>query len=434
MNQADTRSISLLGGTIEVRRQELAAVTWSFLYFFFVMSSYFMLRSVREMLAVEGGVQNIPWLFTGTFFVMLLVTPVFGWVASRYPRKVFIPWVYYFFAANMLAFFVAFTYAQNNGFSLLWIGRGFFVWISVFNLFVVSIFWSFMADIYDKEQGRRLFGLISAGGSAGAIVGPLVTQQLVVMVGFENLLPISAALLLISVYCVYRLRQWVRGTQTETESSVETGRALGGTAWAGLRLVAQKPYFRAVVLVFLCANFLGGAMYMAVAQVVGETIGDADARTQLFARLDFFTNVLALLLQAMAVRTVVKKTGVGWSLTVLPLISIVGFILVAINPVFLVLIGFNAIRRGVTFGITKPTTDMLYSVVTPEEKYKAKNFIETTVYRGSDLVATWIIRALSGIGISGVALVCLPIAALWTALVLWIGKEYKRLDQSAKRA
>ncbi len=428
MNQPNTRTIRLLGGTIEIRGQEFAAVIWSFLYFFFVMSSYFMLRSVREMLAVEGGVQNIPWLFTGTFFVMLLATPAFGWVASRYPRKSFIPWVYYFFAANMLLFFAAFTFAQNTGMSLLWIGRAFFVWISVFNLFVVSIFWSFMADIYDKEQGRRLFGLISAGGSAGAIVGPLLTQQLVVLVGFKNLLPISALLLLTSVYCVYQLRKWVRGTQSEVQSSVETGTALGGTAWAGLRLVAQKPYFRAVVMVFLCANFLGGAMYMAVAQVVGETVANADARTQLFARLDFFTNVLALLLQSLAVRSVVRKIGVGWSLTVLPLMSIVGFILVAINPIFLILIAFNAIRRGITFGITKPTTDMLYSVVTPEEKYKAKNFIETTVYRGSDLVATWSIRALSGIGISGVALLCLPIAALWTILVLWIGKEYKRLD------
>ncbi|MEM7281485.1 MAG: MFS transporter [Pseudomonadota bacterium] len=430
MSTTNSKTISLLGGTIEIKKEEVAAVTWSFLYFFFVLSAYYMLRSVREMLAVQGGVQNIPWLFTGTFFIMLMATPAFGWVASRFPRKTFVPWVYYFFALNILLFFVGFAYARANQLSFLWLGRGFFVWLSVFNLFVVSIFWSFMADIYDKEQGRRLFGFITAGGSTGALFGPLLTESLVVHIGFQNLLPISAFLLLLSVVCVYRLRRWVRVSYSDNENTVETNKALGGTAWAGLRLVIQKPYFRAVMIVFLCANFLGGAMYMSVAQVVGETIANIDERTQFFARLDFWTSILALLGQSLLVRNSVRKFGIGWTLAILPLMSVVGFVLVAINPIFITLVVFNVVRRGVTFGLTKPTTDMLYSVVTSEEKYKAKNFIETTVYRGSDLVATWSIRALSGIGISGVAWLCVPIGLLWTWLVLWIGKEYKRLDTS----
>ena len=428
MISTNQKTVSILGGTIEIRKEEVAAVTWSFLYFFFVLSAYYMLRSVREMLAVEGGVQNIPWLFTGTFFIMLLVTPLFGWVASRFPRKAFVPWVYYFFALNILFFYAGFAYARTNELNFLWLGRGFFVWLSVFNLFVVSIFWSFMADIYDKEQGRRLFGFITAGGSTGALFGPFLTERLVVHIGFQNLLPISAFLLLLSVLCVYRLRRWVRVRHSDNENTVETNKALGGTAWAGLRLVMQKPYFRAVMIVFLCANFLGGAMYMSVAQVVGETIANIDERTQFFARLDFWTSILALMGQSLLVRNVVRKVGIGWTLAILPLMSVVGFILVAINPIFLTLIVFNVVRRGVTFGLTKPTTDMLYSVVTAEEKYKAKNFIETTVYRGSDLVATWSIRAMSGIGVSGVAWLCVPIGLIWTWLVLWIGREYKRLD------
>jgi AAA family ATP:ADP antiporter len=159
-----------------IERDELLAVAWSFIYFFCIMSAYFMLRSVRETMAIISGVQNIPWLFTGTFVLMMLATPVFGWITSRYSRRSFLPWVYYFFIANILIFFAVFTYAQENNLSLLWISRAFFVWLSVFNLFVVSVFWSFMADIYTKQQSRRLFGVISAGGSAGALVGPLADR------------------------------------------------------------------------------------------------------------------------------------------------------------------------------------------------------------------------------------------------------------------
>src|SRR5210317_1379535 len=200
---------SLLHRVLGLERHEYYAVAWSFVYFFCVLSAYYMLRSVRETMAVEGGVQNVPWLFSSTFVVMLAVTPVFGWVASHYPRRRFLPWVYYFFVINILLFWAGFSYAISNGLSFVWLGRAFFVWLSVFNLFVVSVFWSFMADIYSHEQGRRLFGVISAGGSAGALIGPIATSALVVPIGFQNLLPVSAALLLFAVYCITRLRHWV---------------------------------------------------------------------------------------------------------------------------------------------------------------------------------------------------------------------------------
>ena len=183
---------NLLNRVLGLERHEYYAVAWSFIYFFCVLSAYYMLRSVRETMAVEGGVQNVPWLFSSTFIVMLAATPAFGWVASRFPRRQFLPWVYYFFAANILLFWAGFSHAIHNDMSFVWIGRAFFVWLSVFNLFVVSVFWSFMADIYSREQCRRLFGVISAGGSAGALLGPLATGLLVVPIGFHNLLPISA--------------------------------------------------------------------------------------------------------------------------------------------------------------------------------------------------------------------------------------------------
>ena len=419
-----------------IERDEVVAVAWSFVYFFCIMSAYFMLRSVRETMAIVSGVQNIPWLFTGTFGLMMLATPIFGWVASRYPRRTFLPWVYYFFVANILIFFAVFTYAQNNELSLLWISRAFFVWLSVFNLFVVSVFWSFMADIYSKQQSRRLFGVITAGGSAGALVGPLVTSVLVVPIGFKNLLPISALLLLLAVYCVYRLRRWVRHSASGTGSaeSVDSDKGLGGTAWAGLHYVIKQRYFLAIALALLCANFLGGAMYMYLAQMVSVSFEGADRQTQVFAFMDAAINALSFIGQLLIVKHSVNKLGIGWTLSLLPILSIVGFVLLAFSPTFAIIAGFQILRRSLGFGFSKPTSDMLYSVVSPEAKYKAKNFIDTTIYRGWDVVSTWAIRSIGSIGLSGIALLCVPVAVIWMLIVRWIGAEYQRRDKDLPAA
>jgi len=412
-----------------IQRDELPAVAWSFVYFFCLLSSYYMLRSVRDAMAIVSGVQNIPWLFTGTFIVMLLATPVFGWVASRYPRKKFLPWVYHFFIANIFLFYAAFIYAQSNDIEQVWISRAFFVWLSVFNLFIVSVFWSFMADIYSKEQSRRLFGVISAGGSTGALLGPLITSMLVVPIGFQNLLPLSALLLAFAVYCIYRLRHWVARTDTSaSQMAIESSTAIGGNALAGVRLVLTTPYFAAIAIALLFASFLGVVTYMYMAQLVSITFDSTDKQTQVFALLDALTNGLSLIGQLLIVKHSVRKLGVGPTLALLPIASVAGFALLAINPAFIIVAGLQVLRRSITFGLTKPTNDMLYVVVSPEAKYKAKNFIETTVYRGSDLISTWIIKFIGGIGLSGVALVCVPIAAIWTVLALWIGREYRRRD------
>jgi len=426
------RFVRFVSRTLGIEPGEFAAVAWSCTYFACIMSSYFMLRPVRETMAIAGGVQNIPWLFTGTFTVMILCTPVFGWITSRFPRGTFLPWIYYFFIANILFFYAAFTYVQNNDLDMVWIGRAFFIWLSVFNLFVVSVFWSFMADIYSRTQSRRLFGVISAGGSIGAIVGPAVTTLLVTRIGSPNLLPLSALLLLATVYCVYRLRKWIRKQDTEgatEETAVTKPRLIGGGAWAGAKFVASRPYFAAIALALACANFLGGATYIYVAQLVSDAFEDPDRQTQVFAIMDTMVNTFAFIGQLLIVRHSVRKLGIGGTLALLPAISVIGFALLALNPTFIVIAGLQVMRRSLGFGFTKPTTDMLYAVVSKEAKYKAKNFVETAVYRGWDVITSWTIRSMSGIGLSGIALVCVPIAMAWGFIALWLGREYKRRDK-----
>ncbi len=423
--------VRLVSRTLGIEPGEFVAVAWSFTYFFCILSSYYMLRSVRETMAIVSGVRNIPWLFTGTFVLMLIVTPIFGWITSKYPRRVFLPWIYYFFIANILLFYGVFTYAQSNGFDQVWISRAFFVWLSVFNLFVVSVFWSFMADIYSRKQSRRLFGVISAGGSTGALVGPIVTSLLVTRIGFQNLLPISAAILMLAVYCVFKLRSWVR----QQNEAREVGQAaatqpavIGGSAWAGAKMVLTTPYFAAIAFALACANFLGGATYMYMAELVSITFDGTDRQTQVFAIMDAMINALSFVGQLLLVKHSVRKLGVGGTLALLPVISVVGFTLLAINPTFIIIAGLQVLRRSLGFGFSKPTNDMLFAVVSKEAKYKAKNFIDTAVYRGWDVVSTWTIRSISGIGLSGIALLCVPIAVIWSIAVLWIGKEYKRRD------
>lgn len=415
-----------------IRRDELPAVIWSFAYFFCILSSYYMLRPVRDAMAIVSGVPTIALLFTGTFALMMIVAPIFGWIASRFPRKQFLPWVYYFFAANILMFFAVFTYVENHGLDPVWISRAFFVWLSVFNLFVVTVFWSFMADIYSREQSRRLFGIISAGGSTGAFLGPLVTGALVIPVGFRNLLPLSALLLLAGVFCIYRLRYWVRHhEQGKDTDSIESGKALGGGALEGARLVFTKPYFRMIAVALILANFVGVFAYTYMAELVSVTFDNTDRQTQVFAWIDAAINALAFFGQLILVKHSVRKFGVGITLMLLPVVSAIGFALLAIHPAFAIMAGLQIFRRSLTFGFSKPTSDMLYSVVSAKEKYKVKNFIETAIYRSGDVIAAWTIRFMSGIGMTGIAIVCIPVAIVWATLSCRIGREYRHLDATS---
>ena len=420
-----------------IHRDEFAPVAWSFAYFFCLLSAYYMLRPVREAMAIVGGTANIPWLWTGTFVAMIMATPVFGWVASRFPRKTFLPWVYYFFIFNIMIFFAVFSYADTHEINQVWIARSFFVWLSVFNLFVVSVFWSFMADIYSKEQCRRLFGVITAGGSTGAFLGGIITGVLVVPIGFKNLLPMSALLLLVAVFCVYRLRRWTAQRESgASRDDVESDSPLGGSALEGIRRVFTSPYFSAIAMALVLANFLGGVMYFYMAEMVSLEYPNTDEQTRVFALLNTLTTAFAFVGQLLIVRHSVRRFGVGTTLAVMPLIAIVGFAVLAINPTFIVLAALQVLMRSVGFGLTKPTSDMLYSVVSPEARYKAKNFIDTAVYRGADLAAIWSIRLMGtiGMGLGAVSVVCVPFAIAWVSLSLWIGRQYNSRDQQRSRS
>lgn len=422
---ADRRSI--FDRVLGLERTEHRPVAWSFVYFFCVLSAYYILRPVREAMAVASGPETIPWLFLGTFVTMLVATPIFGWIASRYPRRKFLPWVYLFFICTILIFWATFSSAVDQQESYVWLGRVFFIWLSVFNLYVVSVFWSFMADIYTREQGRRLFGVITAGGSTGAVIGGIATNQIVEIIGFQSLFPISAALLGIAIYCISQLRGWVEHEHTnEITQTVASAKPLGGNPFSGITSVFSSNYFAAIAIASMIASVLGTALYMFMAQLVETAIVDVNERTAFFSMMNNVQNVLAMVGQLFVVKHVVSRFGIGVSLSLLPIVSIAGFIILAFEPTLALVAILTVARRSLGFAFSKPTSDMLYSVVTPEEKYKAKNFIDTAIYRGGDLVGTWGVRSVWGMGIAGISFLMVPLALAWAVVTIWLGRDYRR--------
>jgi AAA family ATP:ADP antiporter len=416
-----------------IERGEYVAVAWSFAYFFCILSSYYIVRPVRETMAVGSGPQTIPYLFIGTFIAMMFATSIFGWIASRFPRRVFLPWVYLFFSANIAIFWIVFTQAIDSGESTIWLGRAYFVWVGVFNLFVVSVFWSFMADIYTREQGRRLFGIISAGGSVGAILGGIGTSAMVTTIGTHNMLPVAGVLLLLSLICITQLRKWVISEhQDEVDETAASDKPLGGSAFAGITHMLSSNYFLAIAITSLIASTLGAALYMFAAELVEVEIPNVDERTRFFSNMNVAANLMTVMFQAFAVKQVVQRFGIGRALVLMPIVSAIGFALLAMDPVLAVVAILTVARRAVGFGFSKPGTDMLYSVVTPEEKYKTKNFIDTAIYRGGDVIGTWFIRSMSALGIAGISVVMIPIAIFWAFVSLWLGRDYKRRAKALK--
>jgi AAA family ATP:ADP antiporter len=414
-----------------IERHEYAAVAWSFFYFFCVLSAYYILRPVRETMGVGSGTNTLPYLFMASFAIMLLATPVFGWIASRYPRKVFLPWVYGFFIVNVLVFWAVFAQRIGDGLDHVWLGRTFFVWLSVFNLYVVSVFWSFMADIYTREQGRRLFGLLSSGGSIGALLGGIATSTLVTRIGFENLFLIAALLLSFAVVCIRQLREWASQEHSpKAGREDETAGLLGGGALSGMTHAKRSSYFRAIIAASIIASLLGTALYYFRNELVATSIAGEDLRTQFFSNINVATSFLTIIGQMLLVRHVVRRFGIGVALSIMPFLSVICFAWVAFDPTLLVVAYADIARRATGFTFSKPSTDMLYSVVTAEEKYKTKNFIDTTVYRFGDVIGIWIIRLSMTAGMTVVSILLVPFALVWAMIALWLGRSYR---QKARR-
>ena len=430
MDTTETRISELIRRVVPVERDELPALLWSFLYFFCVLAAYYILRPVRDEMGVLMGAHKLPWLFSAVFLTMLAVIPLFGWVAGHFPIRRLLPTVYGFFVMNLLVFFVA----LQSGVAVQTIGPIFFVWLSVFNLFVVSVFWSFMADVFPTDAARRLFGCISAGGSLGAMTGPFITAMAVKGVGIQGLLLVSGIFLLLAVGCIMALLKWYHAHHgidlgATHLSSSKNDDAASPSLWIGAVRIIRSPYLRGIAVYLMCYSVLSTFLYAQQTILIPEVMPSSEDRIQLFASVDLGINVLAFALQFFAIGWLLTRFGVVIMLVVMPIVSFIGFGVFGLATVLPVLIGFGVLRRAGEFSITKPTRETLFTVVPREEKYQAKNVIDTVVHRGADATGTGIVSLLHtwGMGLSQMAFAAMPIAAIWIGTGLWLGRRHERI-------
>jgi ATP:ADP antiporter, AAA family len=419
-------SAAALGGwlqrTVPGTARERATALWSFAYFFTLLAGYYVLRPLRDQMGIAGGTKNLPWLFTATFVSLLVAQPIYGALVARLPPVRFIPIVYHFFVANLVLFWLLLFL----GIEKVIVARVFFVWVSVFNLFAVAVFWSFMADLFTSEQGKRLFGFIGAGGTAGALLGPIITIWLSGPLGPVNLLIAAAILLELAVLCVHRIER-----VAEPAAEVDTRRQrIGGGAFAGLSELIRSPYLLGVAGWVSLLSFGATIAYFAQANIVSATMmHDAAAQTRLFAGIDLAVGLLSLATQVFVTAAFLKRFGTGISAAALPAIYVAGFGALAIAPSLAVVVTLQVAQRWMNFAIANPARQVFFTVVGREEKYKAKNLIDVVIYRGSDALYGWVYDSLQvlGLKLGAIALCALPVAAGWLVLSTALGRTQERL-------
>src|SRR4029434_4471360 len=412
----------LLKRLIDVRPAEMRALGWSWLYIFCVLSSYYILRTIRHANRVAGGVENLQWLFTGTLLGMIVVNPPFAALVAKLPRVRFIAVTYRFFMVNLLIFILLLHVATAE--QHIWVGRLFFIWTSVFNLFVVSVFWALMVDVFDSEQGKRLFGFIAAGATLGGIAGSSITDSLAHGVPATYLLLGSVVLLEAAVFSVRRLSQ-LSDVLHRRPAAESGGPLIGGNVLSGVTHAFKSPYLINVSLYILLFAITSTFLYFQQADIARQSFADRGARTAFFARVDLWVNVLTLGAQLFLTGRVLRAVGVGLTLAILPALSILGFGTLVMTPTIAVLVVYQVLRRAGNFAFARPSRELLFTVVPREDKYKAKSFIDTVIYRTGDQAGAWSYAVLAylGLAMTGISIVAVPISIAWLLHGLWLRRR-----------
>lgn len=388
------------------------ALWWSFVYFFCLLSGYYVLRPVREAMSASADVEavfpramieffgahgmplkdfTLQVLFTCTFLIMLVLQPLYGALVSRYPRRVFLPVVYGFFIVTLLVFYVLFDTGVPGR------GMAFFLWITVFNLFAVAVFWSFMADVFSNAEAKAYYGYIGAAGTLGAFLGPILTRTLVERIGIAHLMLISAGFLCVCMVCLLRLRLWA--VQREQAQRLASGEVpMGGSVLAGLQLIVREPLLRWLAIMVLFGVGIGTLLYNEQAAIVRRLFTDPASSTAYYATIDLAVNALTLLVQVFLTRLLLSRYGIAPALLIPGVAVIIGYSILAASPLPMMVAVVQVVTRASEFSLAKPARETIYTRVDREWRYKAGAAIDTVIYRGGDLTFAWVHKLLSAFG------------------------------------
>jgi AAA family ATP:ADP antiporter len=429
MNQAKPSVLAkLFRSAAVIEPFEMKAVLLSMLYFLFLFGSYSIVKPVRDAMGTVYGMSHIQELFTGTFIASFLFAPLYSGIASRMRLSTFLPWVYGFVAASIVLFYALFHMAANDR----WTAAAFFVWVSTFNILIISVFWTFMADLFSRTQAKRLFGFVAAGGTIGGIVGPAIATFLVKSVGNDGLMLISAGGFIVTAWLVGLL---AKEKEVMLKAGVEAQKTslnhrLAGNPFDGFRLLAKSPYLLMLALFLLLMTWISTVVYIQLGDLITKAFSDRNARTQAYAMIDLAVNSIAVFLQLFGTGRIISRFGVTTGLLVNPVIMVVAFVAVAFSPVLLVLGGIQIVRRVAEYAVAKPTREMLFTVVDQESKYKAKNVIDTVVYRFGDLSSSWLSVWILPYGVTGLAIFGAIVSLIWFPVAWALGRRYENVRGS----
>jgi len=418
----------LFAKIVDVKPDEIRALLLAFAFNFVVLGGYYVIRPIRDEIGADRGVENLPWMYTGTLIGMLIANMLYATIVARMSRRHFIPIAYRFAILNLLVFFLLMRWmpaAQERAI----LAPIFFIWVSVFNLFATTMFWSFMADVFTPDQGKRLFGFIAVGGSIGGIVGGVVTSSLAGKLSTGLFLLITAVMLEIAAQCVRRFPSDFRVHDDQSEQPI------GGKFWEGATHIARSPYLLGLAAFLIIYTITNTWAYFQQSDLTGHHLHDRAARTSFLANIDIAVNTITVLIQIFLTGRLMKWFGVGITLVLMPLLSGVGFAAIGFAPILTVLATFQVLRRATGFALLRPAREVLFTVLRREDKYKAKSLIDTFGYRLGDITGAWSYPLMQwlGLGLVGISWVAVPFAAIWCTLSIWLGRKQRQLAD-AKRS
>jgi ATP:ADP antiporter, AAA family len=418
----------ILTKIVDVKPDEIRALLLAFVFNFVVLGGYYVIRPIRDEIGADRGVENLPWMYTGTLIGMLIANALYAAIVTRMSRRRFIPVAYRFAIANLFVFFLLMRWmpaAQERAI----LAPVFFIWVSVFNLFATTMFWSFMADVFAPEQGKRLFGFIAVGGSIGGIAGGFVTSSLAGKLSTGLFLLITAVMLEIAAQCVRRFPADFRTDDKQSEEPI------GGKFWEGATHIARSPYLLGLAAFLIIYTITNTWAYFQQSDLTGHHLHDRAARTSFLANIDIAVNTITVLIQIFLTGRLMKWFGVGLTLVLMPLLSGVGFAAIGFAPILTVLATFQILRRATGFALLRPAREVLFTVLRREDKYKAKSLIDTFGYRLGDITGAWSYPLMQwlGLGLVGISWVAVPFAAIWCVLSIWLGRKQRQLAD-AKRS
>jgi len=418
--------MNLLRKIVDVRTEEVRALFLAFVFNFVVLGGYYVIRPIRDEIGADRGVENLPWMYTGTLIGMLVANALYAAIVVRMSRRRFIPIAYRFAIANLFVFFLlmrVMPLAQER--SIL--APIFFIWVSVFNLFATTMFWSFMADVFTPEQGKRLFGFIAVGGYLGGIVGGFVTSSLAGKLSTALFLLITAAMLEIAAQCVRLFPADFRKHDQPSEQPI------GGKFWEGATHIVRSPYLLGLAAFLIIYTVTNTWAYFQQSDLTGHHLQDRAARTSFLANIDIAVNTITVLIQVFLTGRLMKWFGVGITLVLMPLLSAVGFAAIGFAPILTVLATFQILRRAAGFALLRPAREVLFTVLRREDKYKAKSLIDTFGYRLGDITGAWSYPLMRwfGLGLVGISWVAVPLGGIWCALSIWLGRRQRSLAESS---